>query len=375
MTTLNRKETLAALEITKPALASRASIPELSHIWFKDDYAYAHNGGLGIKTKLSFEPPSCGVPGALFFGLLNQTSTENLEFEVTDDNLSFKSGRSKIKLVTLPPDRMIWRYPDEPTTKPVTTLKVSKAFLAALKHVLILRPSSPKRMEHHAVCIFAVKKEMDLYVTDSQSMVFVPIAEPITGTNKIALPRELAQQIVEQCEAGAVLKMYSDHFMVQATKNTALYSNVFDTTEMLDLPSFAEKFVDTEKDPPFKLPEGLGAALERAVLLAGTEEALVTFTAGAKALKLSGRFKGNQLDEEFTLSRSVAKATISVDAKSFLSVKGVAELAVTARTVNLFGEGDFTYILAAKEGAKTATAEKTSSKRRAPAEEDEEEDA
>lgn len=352
MPTLNRKETLAALEITKPALAARSSIPELSHIWFKDGYAYAHNNGLGIKTKLSFEPPNCGVPGALLFGLLNQTATENLEFEITDDSFNFKSGRSKIKLVTMPPERMIWRYPDEPTGKPVATIKVTKAFLVALKHVLVLRVSSPKRMEHYAVCIFAVKKEMDLYVTDSNSMVFAPVAEPIMGATKIALPRELATQLVDQCEPGAVLKLYADYFEVQANKLTTLYSNKFDTSEMLDMPSYADKFVDTKKDPPVKLPEGLGEALERVVLLAGTDEALVTFTASAKALKLSGRFKGNQLDEEFTLSRSVPKAVINIDAKTFLSVKGVSEFSITSSTVNLFGADDFTYILAGKEAAK-----------------------
>src|SRR6185437_569843 len=116
------------------------------------DYVYATNGGLGIKAKFS-SPLNCGVPGNLLLGLLNQASADTLEFEQSGSALTFKVGRSKMKLATLPIDRRVWRYPDKPTTKPLATIKVSEAFLKGLKRVFVLKPSAPKRMEHHAVCI------------------------------------------------------------------------------------------------------------------------------------------------------------------------------------------------------------------------------
>jgi hypothetical protein len=157
---------------------------------------------------------------------------------------------------------------------------------------------------------------------------------------------------VDQCEPGQTLKMYNDHFVIDvgSKSSTTLYSNVFDVTEMLDLPSYFDKFV-TDKTPVFKYPEGFGVALERAMLLAGNEESFIQFKASAKTLALSGKFALGQLDEEFALSKSMPKSQIRIDAKVLSSVKGVSEMSVTDSVAILFGdkENDFTYVIAGKE--------------------------
>jgi DNA polymerase III sliding clamp (beta) subunit (PCNA family) len=347
VTTINRKATLAALDIIKPALITRKDQPQLSHVWFDGEYAYAHNGGLGIKTKLEM-PIECGVPGALFMGLLNQTSTEEIEFTLTEENLSFKSGRTKVKLATMPADKTLWRYPDKGSGKPLATIKASKGFLSAAKHTLMFNPVNTKRMEFHAICIYAVEKEMDLITTDQVSMVLAPVAEPIVGTaKKIALPRELAEQLVSKCAPGASLQMYSDHFRIDTSKTTTMFCNVLDTTDMMDLTKTADRLLD--KAVPFKVPEGFTGALERAVLLSGSEEATVNLTASGKALKLSGKYPQGQLDEDFVLAKSHAKATIAADAKIMLGIKGVTEIAIMEQVINFYGAEDFTYMLAGKK--------------------------
>jgi DNA polymerase III sliding clamp (beta) subunit (PCNA family) len=358
MTTLNRKETLAALEIVKPALVTRKEQPQLSHIWFDGEYAYAHNGGLGIKTKLEI-PLECGVPGSLFIGLLNQTSTEEIEFEHSDHTLSFKSGKTKVKLATMSYDKNIWRFPETPSGKPLATIKASKGFLAAAKYTLMFSPVNTKRMEFHAICIYAVEKEMDLITTDQVSMVLAPVAEPMVGTAKrIAFPRELAEQVVSKCTPGASLQMYSDHFRIDTSKNTSMYSNVLDTSDMYNLPATADRLL--EGAVSFKLPEGFTGALERAILLAGSEDATVTLTATGKALKLSGRYPQGQLDEDFVLNKSSPKATISADAKIMLGVKGITELAIKDKVINFYGADDFTYMLAGKTKPKVERDEEVS---------------
>lgn len=348
---LSRKETITALEPLKPALASaRAAIEGLSHIWFDGAYAYATNGGMGIKAKFA-SPFKCGIPGSLFLGLLNQAAADTLEFTATNNELKLKTGgRSSIKLSTLPLEQRVWRYPDKPNTKPLASLKVSEGFLKGLKRVFVLKPSSPKRMEHHAVCIFAAGKEIDIYVTDSKSLLVMPVAEQITGTaKKLALPRELAEQLASQSKAGQKLELYDDHFAVQANDKVALYSNVFDTSEMLDLPSYADRFADEKAMPSFVLPEGFNAALERAALLAGTEEPTIALKAQGKSLKLSGKFKFGQIEEDWPI-KVATKATLSVDAKVLLSVKDVNKMAMSDSVVTFLGEDNFMYALAAKGG-------------------------
>jgi hypothetical protein len=263
-----------------------------------------------------------------------------------------------VKLNTLPLDRRVWRYPEKVVGKPSASLKVSEAFIKALKRVFTLKPSGPKRMEHHAVCIFAEGDEMDLFVTDSASLLVAPVSEPMTGAaKKIAIPREMAEQIAGQCKPDVDLKMFADYFTVQANDKVTLYSNVFDTSEMLDLPGYADRFTDDKTAPPFKLPEGFSAALERAALLAGAEPPTVTLKGSGKALKLSGVFKFGTLDEEFELVKAIPKAVISLDAKTLLSVKGVDKLAIANGFANLRGEDGFMYIMSAKEGEATREVE------------------
>jgi DNA polymerase III sliding clamp (beta) subunit (PCNA family) len=348
MASISRKETIAALDPLRPAIAARSAIQELSHIWFDGEFAYATNGGMGIKVKFS-SPFKCGIPGSLFLGLLNQAAADTLDFSFDDDVLKFKTGRSSVKLNTLPIEQKVWRYPEKSAGKPVASLKVTEGFIAALKRVFVLRPSGPKRMEHHAVCIFAFDGEMDIFVTDSKSLLVMPVPQSVTGTaRKIALPREMAEQIAGQCKADPELKMFDDHFVVQANEKVTLYSNVFDTSEMLDLPTYADKFTDDTIAPPVKLPEGFSAALERAVLLAGAEEPVVTLSGSAKSLKLLGRYKFGRLDEDFTLVKAIPKATILLDAKTLLSVKDVDKLAISDGFANLRSDDGFMYIMSAK---------------------------
>jgi hypothetical protein len=365
--TINRKEAIAALEPLKPALPARDAIIEKTHLWFNGTHAFATDGGLGIKVKFT-SPVKCGVPGSLFFGLLNQMAADTLEFEYEDNILKFKAGRSSIKLNTLPLDRGwsppdadgkrpsgIWRYPDKPAGKALATITLTEDFIKGLKRVLSLKPVVKIRMEHHAVCVYAVNKEMDLYTTDSRSLLVTPISQALVGSvKKLAIPRPLAERIVG-CAPGEDLKMYADHFTVAASDNVTLYSNILDTSEMLDIPGVADKFSDDDSSPPVPIPEGLTAALERAILLAGTDDPTVRLVTSGKTLKFSGHFKSGGVDEDFVLTKSAAKATIDIDAKTMLSVKDVKKLSIfDGRALNLRDDEGFMHMLVAKETPKPA---------------------
>lgn len=350
---VNRKEFLEALAPLKPAIQAQASIPALAHIWFDGEYAYAHDGGLGVRVKLD-TPLRLGVSGTVFLGLLAQASADTLSLESSDNVLAFKAGRSNVKLATLPLEQKVWPYADEVrsssgTGKPVASLKATDAFLAGLKKVFLIRPSPKKRMEHYAVCIFPVgKTEMDLFVTDSRTLAVAAVPEPITGKVKaIALPRTFAEQLVAQCVEAPTVKMFSDHFRVEANAKVSLYSNVFDTTDILDLPGSAERFCDEEKATPFAIPDDLRPALERVALMAGSEEPLVLLHSSGKHLKLTGKFKFGELDEEFELVRPIPKCSVKASTKLILAPKGVDRMMLFKEGITLLGAEGFMYTLAA----------------------------
>lgn len=345
---LSRKETIAALEPVKAAVAARSAIQELSHIWFDGHHVYATNGGIGVKAK--FESPfNFGVPGTLLLGLLNQASKDTLDFEQEGNGLKLKAGRSKLTLNTLPFSTMPWRYPAKPAKKAVASFKITEDVIKALKRVAFFKPEAKNRMEYHSICIFAVDDEMDFYLTDSKSLVVMPVSEKLEGSGKkIALPRELAEQIVARCKPGCELNMYSDHFSVKASDNIHLYSNVLDTSQMLDFPRVASQFTDPKKFPAVDIPKDLLAALERAVVLAGTEDPDITFKTNGKKLKLSGRFRYGELDEEFDFSKAVTGATLKLNAKLLAGIKDVKKMSFSPKAVSFYGADDFVYVLGAK---------------------------
>lgn len=364
---LSRKDTLAALDIVKAAVSStNDAIQERSHIWFGGDCVYGTNGGLGIKVELE-TPFKCGVPGALIMGLLNQASSDTVEFKQEGGGLRFKAGRSSIKLATLPfPDVLEtgafgpWRFPKKPAKKPISSIKVSDDFIKGLKRVLALKPSAPKRMEHHAVCIFKADNEIDLYtIVGSESMAVMPVSEEMNGPGeKLALPRELANQIVAHCKPGKVLNLYSDHFRVQATDKIELFSNIFDTSEMWDLPTYLNNYVNEKKYPSTEIPEELTAALERAVTLsAGDDAAAVKITAEGKKLKLTGKFRYGEIQEQFDLTKAPTATTVRVNAKTLLSIKDVKKFSLHPKAMVFYGDDDFIYAVSSSDDPRAQEAE------------------
>ncbi len=131
---------------------------------------------------------------------------------------------------------------------------------------------------------------MDLFVTDSASLLVAPVFRAVDWFDEEYCdnPAKWRNRLQTNAKPDVELKMFADYFMVQASDKVTLYSNVFDTSEMLDLPTYADRFTDDKVAPPFKVPEGFTAALERAALLAGAEPPTVTLKSSGKALKLSG---------------------------------------------------------------------------------------
>jgi DNA polymerase III sliding clamp (beta) subunit (PCNA family) len=345
---IERKALLAALEPLKPAIAGRTVIKELTHVWFDGKFAYAHDGGMGIRVALE-TPFKLGVPGSLLLALLGQAGADNLMLEAADDALAFKSGRSNVKLVTLPIEQRVWPYPAKPEGKPVASLKVSEALVAGLRRVFVVRPSNPKRMEHHAVCVFPFDKDLDLYTTDSKQLAVMPVEAVLVGKVKnLAIPRPFAEQLASQCKGeGSELRMYEDHFVVQATEQVTLFSNVLDSSEMLDLPEFADKYCDEKAAPPIPIPEGLRPALERAVLMAGSEDPIVRIRTSGKVLQLSAEFANTgELEEEFELTKALPKCSVNMVAKLLLAAKDVDRMMIMPSAINLRGKNGFMYIMA-----------------------------
>lgn len=342
---LERKKLLAALEPLKPALAYPLTEAH-SQVWFDKKYAYAHDGGFGVRVVLEI-PFEFGVLGKLLLGLLEQSEAEEVSLEPKDENFTFKAGRSSVKLPIRDTSRRPKFYPDKPKGKPVAEFVLSKEFVAGLRRVFMLHPANPKRLEHHGVCVFPFDDgaELELYTTDSKAIAVIPVKQK--ASVKTVLPRLFAEQMVSQCAENAELEMYEDHFRVEATKQVMLYSNVLDTSAMQNLPAVVDRAYDTKTAPPFAIPKGFQEALERATLMAGSkEDGLVELKTTGKKLVMSGTFQAGEFLEEFDVDKSLPNRAVSVLAKPLMTTAAVTTLMVGENAVTLCGKDDFLYFLA-----------------------------
>lgn len=345
---VSRKSFLEALEPLKSAISSRSSVVETTQIWFDGQQAYAYDGGLGISTKLEM-PFKFGVTGKLLLELLSSATSENLVLETADDNLVVNWGKSRVKLVTLPFERCPWPYA-RGGGKPDTVFTASEAFLAAMRQAFLIRPTNPRRMEHYAVCVYPMNQELEVCITDSKSIALAIVEESLEGKQQpLAIPRVFAEQLVSQCKDSPSVLLYFDHFEVQANERVALFSNVFDTSSMLNIPKTAAELIEG-MPPSFAVPKEFWQALNTAVIVAGNEEPVVTLQVEDRTLHLKGTFGRGQLNEEFILAEKASKASIKVVAKSLLLAEKAQYMTLSEKVIILVDDAGLCFILAAWGG-------------------------
>ncbi len=345
---LDREELLVSLTKLKPALRAGAAIPELSHLWFNEQHAFAYDGGLGIRVPLDTEM-NCGLPGSAVLGLLRTSSLKQVSLEPDEGGLTMRLGRSCIKLNTLDLDREVWNFPTH-TQKDEEGADLSEEFIEALRSVLMVKPKSPTRVEEHGVLVYGEKKHIDLYATDSRTIARATIDEtmgPLSGLT--LLPRPFAEQLVAQCPAGARLVVREDH-LAALTKDIELYSNVLDTSEIKDTRKAMHKALKQHPtDVP--LPAGLEAALARAVILAGAGEACVEFVIEGDELKLSGGGSEwlGELSEILKLEEPHPEVELTLDVELLSrALKLTDTFSAVDDSIAFYGGEEFLYLVASR---------------------------
>ena len=96
---MNRQDLVDKLALLKPALAKNNLIEAYTCFYFNDNIVIAYNDSVGIVTYLSHEMANpFAVDGATLLGLLENSESEEVEFEPLEEYVEVRSGNSIIKL-------------------------------------------------------------------------------------------------------------------------------------------------------------------------------------------------------------------------------------------------------------------------------------
>lgn len=348
---LDREPLIKALEQVKPALQSSGSIPALKHIWLDGKYLYAYNNALGIRVEYASELEPCGILGSVLMGLLQSTSAKEIDLTQTDTQIDLKMGRASASVPVMDIEQNPWPFLVKlPSSSGALSLSLTEELLAGLKQVRIIRASAPKRVEHYGVVVFPSKDQFTLYTTDSKALAEVPVKGKLSkDLQRAVLPHAFVSQLLG-LKVGAKVCFLQDAIIAEAP-GTQVCSNLLDSTDVLDLPDLVDKTIGEQEPKRFPLPAEFGEALDRALVLAGSDldKAFVTLTVAKKELSLIGKLADGLLQEKFPL-KSVGEGEIVLGLEHLKSLATEAEeFAIVKKALLLYGKDSALFVIASHE--------------------------
>lgn len=292
-TNIERKALTEVVNLVKPALSTAAYIPALTHICFDGEYATAYNdvAAISIKSPMDLE---CCLPGDLLARTLNSFAATHVALQPgSGSEVVMSSGRSKIKMPTLPVDQFPFTLPENGKGG----FDVTAEMLKGIDRCLISvgnDPTHPAQMgitldvdeDGHAVLFSTDNFSISRYQTKSKI--------DLPGDSPVILPTFFCSQLLllgkAFPDADIDLSMVPGGVMATIGRNKAyLFTKTMLDLEPLDFPRIVNDNVKLAglKGRAGKLPDAWEGAIQRALLVVATEvDKSTKFNADGEDLKM-----------------------------------------------------------------------------------------
>lgn len=280
--TLSRNTLLAALNLLKPALASQPYVPAFTHFAFTPGKITATNGQVAIQVQYDHDL-SCCLPGDMLvraLGTLPAGSDVIIKPHGKDANaMRLVSGRTDLKLPFLPLLYFPFDWDRDLHAKP-WTCEFTQEMLDGLDRCLVAVGNNIALPAQMGVTLDAVGGLAVLFSTDDNTMSRFTTKDPLVlaAGAPVLLPTTL-------CHLGVTLaKAYPDSAVDLLVYDAAAVISVGVAQVMhkvgfnpvpLDYPGAFERLLKSA-GTRVTIPAGWDAALQRALLVPGTNTDKVT---------------------------------------------------------------------------------------------------
>lgn len=362
-TNINRAALLKIASLVRPALAQADYVPALTHIQFANGFATAFND----ITAISVEAPGIDlnrvVPGDLLIRTLGAFSGEHVgaAFDEMTSVLLLTSGRSKIKLPTLPDAA----FPYEPPTDVGEEVLLTPDILKGIERCLMSVGSNDEIPAQMGVTLEPGEKAL-LWSTDSITMSRYQTETKITlrGDTPVMLPTFFCEQLLSLAKAFPKAEpwlvmmpgaLFID-FTVEIEGKTgpmrsvaSLYTKTPVDFDLIDFGGVVNKFftIGEAVKAMVKIPDALDAAFGRALLVLSNEIVKTTnVSADGKEMTL---YSTSQMgDSEDTLSFPAKSKQFSIDPTLVVrGLKGSTKIALLPKVLVLGDDtGKYLHIVA-----------------------------
>jgi DNA polymerase III sliding clamp (beta) subunit (PCNA family) len=255
---------LKALNIAKPALASKELILEMTHYWFTGDSIIAYDDKIGIEVPFKTDF-SGGLQGRLLLGILEKSAAKEVELIEGERNseMVLRCGNARANLALLDPKRIIWQFPkyDERDA-----FAVDKDFVSILSDMLICvgqNVSVPDTLGVTFEPSYRDEEWLDLYSTDNSTIAWARLDLPQHyNAKRCCIPEEFCRQLIAICKSKGSMLVEDDCVMALLDEGVKLYGRLVDVPRPED---FAEKIDEVVPNPDrlVEIPNRFKMAIER----------------------------------------------------------------------------------------------------------------
>jgi len=306
---VSRTSLLAVANLVKPALATQAYIPSLTHICFDGINATAYNDITAITVASPVEGLHCCVPGDLLIKALNSFTSDKVLIDDVKGSITVAAGRSKLKLPTLP----LADFPYVEPPQAIYPIELSADILKGIEMCLVAVGNDPTHPAQMGITMESGKDGAVLFSTDNftisryqtKTKIKLPADIPVI------LPTFFCQQLI------TLSKVYKDVLRVELEISAGSLTAVFGgnkanvTTkqlvdlEAMDFSSILNKYKVDEtlqiKGIINPIPDDFDASFSRALLVLGNElDKLTKITVSGGRMKLLSTSSSGESTDSFS---------------------------------------------------------------------------
>ena len=315
---MKRSELRNTLELTAMALADSNLVPVFQCFCFSKDEVKAYNDKIGIIAQCPLTDEFV-VNGKILLGWLKNNSADNLEFKLTDQDVTIKADRSTFKLPFLPVEDFIF---EEPDANGMTSEPLTEDFLDGLRACLT---TTSKDQSQPALMGISFVNRSTLFGCDGDAVTKFSLDSKPEADEIYFLSNDFCSTVLHiskttECVEGT-LALSNEWAVVDFNNGYSIYGRLIQNDNPIDFENLITKTVKGK--PTFvPVPAGLDDALLRSMVITNIETVPTVFTVEANRLKLltdarSGTVRdslaiGKHPEVQASFSAEMVKRTIAL---------------------------------------------------------------
>lgn len=303
--TAKREDLARIAALVRPALASKDYVPALTHIRFAGDSATAFNDVAAIAVHKVPGDLDCCVPGETLIRALGSFGGQEVLFQPGKaGDLTLKSGRSTLRVPTLPAGDFPFEWPGEDEG---TELALPRSVVRAVERCLISVGADSNHPAQMGVTLEGEGGLAVLYSTDNLtvSRCATDAKVKLPGDAPVILPRFFCEQLVSLAkvfpDAQLLLIVLDGALLVEFGNSASLLTKTPVDVTPLDFPRIVRKHCDLAglSEQLQVIPDQFDAALGRALIVLGGEVVKATQVDVAKgALRMRSTSGAGDSDDD-----------------------------------------------------------------------------